>query len=208
MIIKGISRYDVTENKGKINVRNLKTGRVLKIRDTSTSPNYYVRIDSDTPEYKCFSPGFLRFLIKNPELDARTISPVNDQVRFTEDGSVIDLHESAGRKKPYNSFKDVDDALTTVIIMKAASSGDLNFVYNFIIKYRNDAIMKVAHLEDASLEKVRLHSADGEELFIRQLRTANCQRIIPLFAWLCKCIRVAYLENKRRFVQMSKFHSI
>lgn len=208
MILNGLSRYDISEHKGKLQVRNLKTGRLLKFRVTTTSPNYCMRVDSDTPVYKCFSTGFLRFLINNPEIDAQTISPVNDQVRFTDDGRVIDLHECSGRKKPYNSFKDIDDALTTVIIMKAASTGDLNFVYNFIMENRDNAIVKVAHLEDTSIDLVRLHSDEGEELFIRQLRTANCQRIIPLFAWLCKCIRVTYLENKRRFVEMSKFHSI
>lgn len=209
MTIKGLSRYDICEHQGKIQIRNKKRGSLVKLTNSDhTSPRYTMRVDSETPVYKSFSPGFIRFLIKNPEIDAQAISPAEDNVRFTEDGRVIDLHGSSGRKKPYNSFQDVDEALTTVIIMKAASKGDLEFVYKFIMENREKAIKKVSHLEDVPIDIIRLHSAAGEEHFIYQLRTASCQKIIPLFAWLCKCIRISFLEHKRNFIQISKLHAI
>ena len=208
MTILGLSKYSITVHNGIVQVRNKRTGHLLKLTGHMSNPHYTLLVDSDEPMLKCFSPGFLKFLMKNKEINAKVISPINDRIRFTNNGEIIDLHDSKGRKRPYNSFSDVDDALSTVLVMKAVSSGDMNFVYRFIMENRAKAVEKIAKLEYTSVERVRLHLAEGEEQFIAQLRTANCQRILPLFSWLCKCIRTAYLEHKRKFTEISNIKGI
>ena len=208
MTILGLSKYSITDHNGIVQVRNKKTGHLLKLTGHMSNPHYTLMVDSDEPMLKCFSPGFLRFLMKNKKIDAKVISPINDRIRFTNDGQIIDLYDKKGKKRPYNSFSDIDDALSTVLVMKAVSIGDMNFVYKFIMENRTKAVEKIAKLEYTSVDKVKLHLAEGEEQFISQLRSANCQRILPLFYWLCKCIRTAYLEHKRKFTDISNIKRI
>ncbi|MDE6444763.1 MAG: hypothetical protein K2K64_10150 [Muribaculaceae bacterium] len=208
MTILGLSKYTVTDHNGVVQVRNKRTGHLLKLTGHMSNPHYTLMVDSDEPMLKCFSQGFLKFLMKHPKIDAKVISPVNDRIRFTSDGEIIDLFDKKDRKKPYNSFSDIDDALSTILVMKAVSTGDMNFVCRFIMENRAKAVEKIAKLEYTSVDKVDLHLAEGEELFISQLRTASCQRILPLFSWLCKCIRTAYLEHKRIVTHISNIKGI
>ncbi len=153
---------------------------------------------------KHFSPGFLRFLMLHPELDARTIHPAEQRIKFAPDGTVKDLYEPGEKRAVKSSrFVDIDDALATVLVMKAVSGGDLKFVHTFITHNRQRAVWAVARILKASPNKVRESLDEGEELFITQLSNAHCEKIVPLFSWLCRSIKSVML-GKRNLISIER----
>lgn len=191
MEIKGLPNYDFVDEDGIIKCFNKRRMRWVSPQK-SLSPGYTLRYNKKN---KHFSYGFLRFLMLHPEIDAWQISPLESRIKFAEDGAVIELY-GGSRKSRYNCFKDVDDALATVIAMKAAASGDMAFIHRFIAESRENAIWTVAGLLKTTAAKVRESLEDGEERFIEQIKTARCERIIPLYAWFCRCIKSAMLKKR------------
>lgn len=192
MKIKGLENYEVFFDEGVIKVWSLVSRKWIKKKEGS-APGFCLCTDGAT---RHFSPGFLRFLMLHPDMDARHISPTENRIKFAEDGTVMDLY-GEDRKKRYSCFRDVDDAIATVILMKSAESGDLTYIYMFVRKNRNSAIWTVARLLKTTPTKVMECVEDGEERFIKQLTTAHCESIIPLYAWLCRCIKTVVLEKRR-----------
>ena len=140
MKLKGLSIYDITDDEGRLNVRNIKSGRIIRIQESNT-----LQLRTDKARSRNFSVGAIRFLMKNPEINVDDIHPSIQGIRFAEDGKVIDLYD---RRFKWNTrrFKGVDDMLTTVLAIKAATQGDLEFLYRFIAEHREDALNMAANI--------------------------------------------------------------
>lgn len=191
MEIKGLPNYDFVDEDGIVKVFNKRRMRWVSPQK-SLSPGYVLR---NSNKYKHFSYGFLRFLMQHPEIDAWQVSPLESRIKFADDGTVIELY-GGKRKGRYNCFKDVDDALATVIAMKAAASGDWALIHRFIAESRENAIWTVAGLLKTTAAKVRESLEEGEERFIGQITTAHCEKIVPLYSWFCQCIKTEVLKKR------------
>lgn len=199
-ILKGFSKYEITDDGEKIRIWSLYHKNWL--RGDSSGKGLFWLIDDDRVN-RHVSYGFLRFLMRHPEIDARDISPLRQRIKFSENGDVLDLYPDTPRARRCDVFNDIDDALVTVLAMKAAAKGDMKFLYRFISKHRERATLTVASLLKTTAHVVEGSVAEGEELFISQVTTARCRSIIPLYAWLCRCIKSAVLL-KRNMVQVDK----
>ncbi len=192
MKIKGLDKYDIVWENGRVKVWSLYRRRWLSPLN-GTAPGFHLMMDKK-PRH--LSPGFLRFLMLHPEIDPRDIDPVRERVKFAPDGTVLDLW-SEPRKGRYSLFAGVDDALATVILMKAVSRGDRAYLYRWIDQARENAAWTVARLLKTTARKVSEHLEEGEKLFISQVCTARCETVIPLYAWFCRCIKSVMLSRRK-----------
>lgn len=192
--IKGLSRYYFIETGNELVVISRKTGSKLKKRHDGY---YTLKVDSEKRWYKHYSEGFLKFLLKNPEIDALQINPKDLKITFNSDGTVRSYKGKGEKKKPYHIFKDVDDAISTVLIMKAAQKGDLCLLYEFINENKVYAAYTTAKILKIDPKRIIRFSNESVDLFIEQVKTAHCGKIIPLYAWLCKCFKIEFLKSSK-----------
>lgn len=199
-ILKGFSKYEIADDGEKIRIWS--QFRKDWMKGDSSGKGFFWLID-DNRVNRHVSYGFLRFLMRHPEVDARDISPLQQRIKFSENGDVLDLYPDKPRARRCDVFRDIDDVLVTVLAMKAAAKGDMRFLCRFISEHRKRAAFTVASLLKTTAHIVEDSVAEGEELFIRQVTTARCRSIIPLYAWLCRCIKSAVLLKRKR-VQFDK----
>lgn len=192
--IKGLSKYEFEDDGLTLKITShRKFGRTVIL----TGDKRRCKLTLDDGEYKYFSIGFLRFLIMNPDLDSRDINPVEQRVKFSDNGQVMDLYSNPKGKR-YSVFQSPYDALATVTILIAASKGDLSFVYSFISENREKAVSRVSKLLNKSRSFIQESLLEGEAIFINQIKEANVEKIVPLFAWFCRALKTAVIRSYRK----------
>lgn len=191
MKLQDLSKYTFEySDDGNLSIVNSIGNAVNGSNGKTHSVQYALITDSGEP--RSLSKGMIVFLIKNPEFSIMDIHPLEQRIRFTDDGEVIDLYDWSGRKLRFNKFRNFDDVMMTVMCMKSVLNGNVTPIHKFIIDSRENAIGTVARLLGKGYSTIEPFACEGEEQFIEELHHANVQRIYPLFAWLCKCIKTAY----------------
>lgn len=166
------------------------------------------RLTTDTGVTRTVSKGMIVYLMKNPEFSILDIHPLEQRIRFTDDGEVIGLYDWSRRKPQFNKFRDFDDVMMTVMYMKCAINGNMQPIYQFLIDSRDNAIGTVARLVKKGYGTIEPFASEGELQFLKELRHANVQRICPLFVWLCKCIKYAYKQGVAKKVLTVPFDKV
>lgn len=77
MVLKGLSRYDISETSDGLSVVNIRTKRNVK---NKSNPGIYWGLYTDEYKVRSFSIGHLRFLLHNPSLDADTVHPAVERI--------------------------------------------------------------------------------------------------------------------------------
>lgn len=198
MRIKGLSKYDVSDIDGKLVVRGLSRGGVRKAGRYGT----YVLI-TDKGKAKSMSTGQLRFLLRHPELSADDVIPSIHRMRFGCDGTVKGLYEDKRQRRPRTAFRDVDDVLATVLIMKAAAAGDVGYLYRFISEHRDEALEVASAKGGCFRRDMREIMPEAEEAFVADVTNANFRMIKPLFAIYVNAIRKTYMHRLYRYRRFS-----
>lgn len=196
MIIQGLSRYDITETPyGNVSVMNIRTKRNVKAK---SNPGVYWGLYTDEYIIRSFSIGHLRFLMRNPSLNADTVHPAMQRIRFRPDGSVMDLYaRGETRQQQCREFRDIDDVLATVLCMKEVAEGN----YALALKFWNDNLELAIRIASRHLkvhrEVVSALLDDAYDYYIKQItqKGARCRQIIPIMHLQVKCIKGVYMMN-------------
>lgn len=198
MILLSLSRYDIKESSGSVEVTILRTKKPKK---PMFSPGQYWNLITDEGKEKHFSIGMLRFLLKNPTVSGSDVHPGLTRIRFRPDGSVMDLY-GANEPRALKSceFKSLDEALATVLCMKDAANGNLAFASKFIAENRELAVRLTAHRLHVKKQVCRNLLPEAEEYFLQKLtlNAATCRQIVPLLYVFCNAIRGTYLRSLNR----------
>jgi len=101
-------------------------------------------------------------------------------------------------------FRDIDDALETVLRVKAYREGDVAPMIQWVESSRSAAISTVAKVCCAPYGRVTDLFDAATERFYRQLDKFNVRRIMPLFAMLCKCIKQEVLYGDSSHITINE----
>lgn len=155
---------------------NIRSGRVV------------YNLKGDDGKVRVYCDNVLRFYLKNQELPALCNNFVRKtRVYLSDDGDILSALKLKGR---WDVFRGIDDALETVMILKAYDEGDSGPLQQWLIEARKNACYAITKFGKAGLKTAESCMDDAEELFMQQVRNYNVKRILPLFAMLCKCLRV------------------
>lgn len=98
------------------------------------------------------------------------------------------------RKRCYDVFSDLDDAMNTLMLIKAWQRGDKAPVLLWLKDARINARYTLAKFGHRRVSEC-LDAA--EERFKNQLDHYNVTRVMPLFAMFCKCLKVEILNRSK-----------
>ncbi len=106
---------------------------------------------------------------------------------------MIIIHDPRYIKKDFSVFRDIDDVLETVLIMKAAADGDVTFIYPLIESLKKNAVNTVRFFGGPrpSVKVLRESLEDAGELFMKTIKECNFRMILPLYARFCSCLITA-----------------
>lgn len=203
MVLSNLSRYDISESDHSVTVTILRTSKNKK---PQYSPGQYWNLITDDGQERHFSVGMLRFLMKNPSLPSSAVQPAMARIRFREDGSIMDLY-GLGEPRPLKSceFKDLDDALVTLLCMKDIANGNLALFSRFIAENRDLAVRISARRLHVKKQVCWDILPEAEEYFLRKLtlEATTCRQIVPLLYVFCNAIKGTYLRslNRRSFIE-------
>lgn len=198
--LKGLSRYEFKVVNERLVIRNSK-GMFLS-GHSHTDGNLYYRLLADDGKYKSYTEKTLRFYIANPQFPAYINNLTKKTgIHLTDDGTLITDFK---RKRRYNVFSDLNDAMNTLLLIKSWQNGDKTPVLLWLKDARINARYTLARFGH---RRVTACLDAAEERFKNQLNNYNVQRIMPLFAMFCKCIKVEML-NRKKEITTEHFYSI
>lgn len=192
MILKGLEQYDINDENGEIRVYGQRFRKVIPRNRVTGRWCLWTHAKP-----KQFTEGQLRFLMRHPEIDARDVRPREMHIRFLPDGTVISSC-SEKRKSRYSLFRGIGDVMRTCGILLEVQSGNYTRLLEFIKDARPHVIHTVAKLAATTYNKVSNAIDEGEEMFIKQVEQARMERLMPLFAWYCRCVKVVVLLNSNK----------
>lgn len=182
--LKGLSKYTLSIIDNSLIVRG--NNRTLKGNIRSGRAVYTLRCDDG--KVRRYADNVLRFYLKNQELPVLCNNLVyKTRVYLSDDGDILPALKLKGR---WDVFRGIDDALETVLILKAYEEGDRGPLLEWLIEARKNACYAITKFGKVGLKTAENCMDDAEELFMEQVRNYNVKRILPLFAMLCKCLRV------------------
>lgn len=194
MILKGLSRYDVTDDGVTVEVRSTSSGNRLTLGFSGFN------LIVDNGERKCFSQKWLRFFMKNPNLDICSMQ------RRRGDGKMLDSEGNLRKKEEpverrYTSFTSPEDALRTALAMVEVARGNLMPVYDWLDdRTRGKAAYTVAKLLHTHRDRVMPYLDEAEEEFLDRMGRGAFTVIKPLFSMFCMVLKGCYLTGERRRV--------
>ena len=203
MILKGLSKYDVTLKSREINVVSLHPrfkNRIMRYHDVKQTKYWYLVAD-DGKKYTT-SEGKLRFLLSHPTVSFNDLDCRGNKISFrSSDGMVIPMGRTIGNRR-FDVFRDYDDAIETILIMKRYSKGDVAQLYDFCESRKREAVTKVSRLKGICQQRVESAWEEALMLLDDKVRKFNVRRIIPLYALLCQQLRVA-VEKRGRTLRIT-----
>lgn len=201
MKLKGLSKYDVrfTED-DRVRVYSLRCNKYM-------SPNHRDAMDkwqlkTDDGKFRHVTEGQLRFMRSHPEVSAEGISLRATGIKFRKDGTVDNLY-GGERGRSYARFTSPQDALNTVLFLISAHEGDRVPLLRFVERSRWNAITTVASLLKCAYSTVAPYYESGAARFLRETEDFNVERVQPLFAWLCKCLKWVVKEQRSLKIKTS-----
>ena len=182
--LKGLSGYSFSVIDGRLFVKKQK--RTLK--GTLRSGRCVYNLKGDDGKSRGYNDNVLKFYIKNPDLPALCNNFVHKtRVYLSDEGDILPSLKLNGR---WDVFKGIDDALETVLIMKAYNEGDKGPLLEWIKSARKNACYAITKFGKYGLKLAENCIDDAENLFMETVSNYNVKRIAPLFATFCKCLRV------------------
>lgn len=182
--LKGLSRYSFSFIDGRLFIKS--QTRTMKGCIRGGRPSY--NLTGDDGKVRIYNEKVLKFYIKNPDLPALCNNFVHKtRVYLSDDGDILPALKLKGR---WDVFRGIDDALETVMILKAYNEGDSGPLQQWLIEARKNACYAITKFGKVGLKTAESCMDDAEELFMEQISNYNTKRIAPLFAMLCKCLRV------------------
>lgn len=191
MVINGFSNYEVVDDGKEMFVFNRKTRRLLK--NYRVHRGFDFSIIDDAGIQRAVSIGFLRYLAKRPALNAVHVNPAKLKICFDSDGNPMDM-QLGNHGRTFACFSDVDEAVTTVMVMLEAGRGNFRPAFDFIDKNKNRAISSAARIFKLPVRKIERVWSQTVDDFIDKLSTARMREIKPLRVMLVNCIRNRYLK--------------
>lgn len=190
--LKGLSRYRFKVGSSGLVVESKSNG-VLKGSERRGWRLKTFHLRGDDGRYRNYRTETLMFYVNNPELPALCTDLCHrGGVHLSADGKLIsDFHPS----RRFDVFRDINDALETVLLIKAYQEGDMVPVMMWVNRSRAAAVRVITKYRREGYEIVENCLAGGEARFYSQLRDMNVKRIMPLFAMLCKCIKQEILDS-------------
>ncbi|MBD5131927.1 MAG: hypothetical protein HDT28_04970 [Clostridiales bacterium] len=179
-----MSGYSFNVIDGRLFVKNEE--KTLKGCIRGGRPSYNLK--GDDGKVRIYNDKVLKFYIKNPDLPALCNNFVHKtRVYLSDDGDILPSLKLNGR---WDVFKGIDDALETVLIMKAYNEGDKGPLLEWIKGARKNVCYAITKFGKCGLKLAESCMDEAENLFMEQISNYNVKRIAPLFATLCKCLRV------------------
>lgn len=197
--LKGLSKYTFDMVDGRIVVKNHR-GSILKGYMIPGYKKYYTLMD-DNRKKRYYGEHILAFYYKNPHLPALCNKFMDKGVFLTIDGKIrTEVH----RARQYNVFSGIDEALETVLLVKAYQQGDVSPILMWLAEVREKAVYTVTRFGKCSFSKARYCLDAADVRFWSQLETFNVQKIMPLFAMYCKCLRQEIMSARTVPVSFEK----
>jgi len=194
MQLKGLSKYDVRfTDDGEVRVYSLHFRRYIPPIRRDKQEKW--QLQDDCGHSRHVTEGQLRFMRKHPDVPAWAISCRATGIKFRRDGTVANLY-GGERGRSYARFTSAQDALSTVLFLMQAADGDKVPLLRFVEEARENAVVTVSRLLGCGQGTVARHFEAAADRFVRETRTFNVERIMPLFAWLCKCLKYVVVENR------------
>lgn len=182
--LKGLSQYRFSVIENRLIVQS----RTRTMKGTLRSGRIFYFLKCDDGKKRMYGDNVLRFYLKHKELPALCNNLVyKTRVYLSDDGDILPALKLKGR---WDVFRGIDDALETVLILKAYEEGDRGPLLEWLIEARKNACYAITKFGKVGLKTAENCMDDAEELFMEQVRNYNVKRILPLFAMLCKCLRV------------------
>lgn len=191
--LKNLSRYSFSWDGERLRVRARRRGKVINGEKRTYGLRYKLLTDSGTRKTRCLSEKQILFLLRFSELDCEKID--FRSFGLTPDGTVTLPCKQAKRKRSYSTFKSIDDAIETCLIIKAFQQGNEGPLRLWIHDAQRNAT-NVVHRQVYCGYTAALEAwDDAVETFIGELRDMNVRLLRPLFSWLCKCLRYEVLKR-------------
>lgn len=182
--LNGLSKYSISIIDNRLIVR--RNERTLN--GTIRSGRIAYSLVGDDGKARWYNENVLRFYIKNPDLPALCNNFVHKtRVYLSDDGDILPALHLKGR---WDTFRGIDDALETLFVLKAYNEGDKGPLLEWLKEARKNACYAITKFGKVGLKYAENCMDDAEELFMKQIQNYNVKRIAPLFATLCKCLRV------------------
>ncbi len=201
MTLKGLSHYDIrfTED-DRVRVYSLFYNRYISPIHRDAMDKWQLKTDDGKSRH--ITEGQLRFMRNHPEVSAEGISLRATGVKFRKDGTVANLY-GGERRRSYALFTSSQDALNTVLFLISAHDGDKVPLLRFIEQSRRNAITTVAKLLGCGESTVTPHFETAVSLFLRETEEFKVKSIMPIFSWLCKCLRRVVREQRSLKIKAS-----
>lgn len=189
--LKGLGKYrfEITDN-GLV-VTHVRLGHKLKGQAAAHSQRVYM-LTCDDGKLRRYGENVLMYYCKNPQLPALCNNFLGYGVRFSADGQP--LAEPKNHRR-YDVFESIDDALETVMLVRAYQHGDVGPMLVWMKDARPRAVDAVTKFGKCGRKRAEECLEGGEDRFLKQLETFNVRRIMPLFAMLCKCLKVEIMNR-------------
>lgn len=194
--LKNLSRYSFSWDGERLEVRARRRGKVMNGETRTYGLRYKLSTDSGTRKTRSLSERQILFLLRFSELDCEKID--FRSFGLTSDGTVTLPGKQAKKRKAYSTFKSIDDAIETCLIIKAFQQGNEGPLYLWIHDAKRNATNVAHRLEHCGYTAALEAWDDAVETFTGELRNMNVRRIQPLFSWLCKCLRHEIIKRNAR----------
>lgn len=185
----GKYRFEITDN-GLV-VTHVRLGHKLKGQAAAHSQRVYM-LTCDDGKLRRYGENVLIYYCKNPQLPALCNNFLGYGVRFSADGQPLTEPKNHRR---YDVFESIDDALETVMLVRAYQHGDVGPMLVWMKDARPRAVDAVTKFGKCGRKRAEECLEGGEDRFLKQLETFNVRRIMPLFAMLCKCLKVEIMNR-------------
>lgn len=192
MKLKGYSKYEITINKGVMTICNAKK-TLRPASDRFHTHKWYVLRD-DNGNKKSISELRIAFCLKH----SCAPSDIESKYRFygTVDNPIIGRKEKAGTDRPViNKILELEKSLD--MIKYAYYSNDYSVFARFAYDNRKAAIGAVSKNTGVAFKTIDDYYDYGVDIFIDGLKNMTFTSLKPIMNYLCSCIKVGYLRNKK-----------
>ncbi|MCM1555872.1 MAG: hypothetical protein NC048_10335 [Bacteroides sp.] len=203
MKIKDLPNYEIDIKDGRLTVYSLSHRKTMKLRSyRNRTPGYALQAKKGEQMRTVWvSACTLRILMNRPDLSIWDLYGTGESraailEKRKRYGGDNDLPRFRG-----DTFRNIDDAMETLQLLKRAQEGEITPLVCFLHGARTGAVNTVSGFTGIPPARVDLYFEEAEQKFLEQVKTLRVQRIMPLYPWLCKCLK-AVCKEKRATVPM------
>lgn len=192
MKLKGYSKYEILIDKGAMTVRSAK--KILRPASDRFHNNKWYVLRDDNGNKKSISELRIAFCLKHNVAP----SDIESKYRFygTVDNPII------GRREKKTSVTPVIDKILELeksldMIKYAYYSNDYSVFARFAYDNREEAIGAVSKVTGVAFKTIENYYDYGVDIFIDGLKNMTFTSLKPIMNYLCSCVKVGYLRNKK-----------